>query len=342
MSKMELPVIDLRLGQGSRRGELVRQLREALTTVGFIYLVGVDGYDEKELLRLTRWFFSLPLKERMKISRKSFDSECKQQYRGYFPVIPNEVSHKEGFEIGLTMDTQPPYPENLVAKIFYEKNQWPSSPSGDAETAAYFKTWMENHYQKMTEAALELMRLIAEGFGAPREFFTPLFDPHHLSTLRLIHYPARPHPPDSARDGDYVIQTAEHQDSGMVTLLSTFEQYPGLQVRWTDNSLLDVPHRPGHLVVNIGDLLATISGGMLKATKHRVIDSCGDRFSVPFFLEPKYDGNINIVLPGGSTGLTEDPGQRVNYGPWVWEKIIQYAEYKDLIKLREKEGLSLY
>lgn len=57
MSKKELPVIDLRLAKGSTRGALVKQLREALTTVGFIYLKGVEGFDEVELLRLTKWFY---------------------------------------------------------------------------------------------------------------------------------------------------------------------------------------------------------------------------------------------------------------------------------------------
>ncbi|KAK8725881.1 hypothetical protein OTU49_010535 [Cherax quadricarinatus] len=230
MSKKELPVIDLRLAKGSTRGSLVRQLREALTTVGFTYLTGVDGYDENELLRLTRWFFSLPLEDRMKISRKCFNPECKNEYRGYFPVIPGEVSHKEGFEIGPKMDTEPMNPESLKTKMdtepmnpeslktkdtestnlesfmiqfFYEENQWPDDPSGHTATAKYFKTWMENYHQKMTEAALELLRLIAEGFDAPSDFFTSLFVPRHLSTLRLIHYPARTDAPEWARDGEY-------------------------------------------------------------------------------------------------------------------------------------------
>lgn len=61
---------------------------------------------------------------------------------------------------------------------------------------------MENYTENMTEAALEILRLIAEGFGAPSEFYTDIFRQPHLSTLRLIQYPARPNPPDDARDGD--------------------------------------------------------------------------------------------------------------------------------------------
>ncbi|KAK3879969.1 hypothetical protein Pcinc_015496 [Petrolisthes cinctipes] len=91
---------------------------------------------------------------------------------------------------------------------------------------------------------------------------------------------------------------------------------------------MDVPHRPGHLVVNIGSLLAAISGGTLKATSHRIVDVCGERFSVPYFLEPRYDANINQCLPGGTPALCDDPGHKVYYGPWVFEKITKFAEYK--------------
>ncbi|KAK3871777.1 hypothetical protein Pcinc_023102 [Petrolisthes cinctipes] len=327
----ELPVIDIRLAKGSTRPALVKQLKDALTTVGFIYLAGVDGFDEVELLRLTRWFFSLPMESRMKISKKCFNSNCDFEYRGYFPVIPGAISHKEGFEIGAVQD-QPQNPPNCIAaKFLNEPNQWPTDPFGDTAFNEYFKTWMETYHHNMTEASLELLRLISEGFDAPSEFFTSLFTPTHLSTLRLIRYPPRHDPPESARDGDYVIQTAEHKDSVMITLLATFKEYPGLQVRWTDDSLMDVPHRPGHLVVNIGSLLAAISGGTLKATSHRIVDVCGERFSVPYFLEPRYDANINQCLPGGTPALCDDPGHKVYYGPWVFEKITKFAEYKDLI-----------
>ncbi|MPC32488.1 hypothetical protein E2C01_025800 [Portunus trituberculatus] len=56
-SEKVLPVIDLGLAKGPTRSALVEQLRDALTTVGFIYLKGVEGFDEVELLRLTKWFY---------------------------------------------------------------------------------------------------------------------------------------------------------------------------------------------------------------------------------------------------------------------------------------------
>lgn len=338
-----LPVIDLSLAKGPNRGVLVKQLHEALTTVGFIYLKGVDGFDEHELLRLTKWFFSLPMEKRMAISKKSFNSTCSHEYRGFFPVIPGEVSHKEAFEIGEKQDElYNASITSIAAKVICEDNQWPEEHT---DMGKHFRTWMENYHKTMTEASLELLRLIAEGFNAPSEFYTPLFTPKHLSTLRLIHYPPRPNPPESARDGDCVIQTAEHHDSVMITLLATFPEYPGLQVRWwKDDSIIDVQHRPGHMVMNIGDLLSHTTGGKLRATRHRVVDRCGDRLSVPFFLEPRFDANVNVVLPG--TGI--EAAKTRNYGPWLLDKLSKWAEYKDFIRRMEqiegnwwKEGQSV-
>lgn len=326
-----LPVIDLSLAKGPTRAGLVKELHQALTTVGFIYLKNVDGYDEEALLRHSKWFFSLPMEQRMAISKKSFNPKCSNEYRGYFPVIPGAVSHKEAFEIGSKQGKPKEELISLEEKFILEDNQWPVE---DSEEGRNFRAWMEVYHEKMTEASRELLSLIAEGYNAPSDFYTDIFRDPHLSTLRLIRYPARPNPPDEARDGDAVIQTAEHQDTTMVTLLATFAEYPGLQVRWwKDDSIIDVAHKPGHLVMNIGELLSYTSGGALKATRHRVIDCCGDRLSVPFFLEPRFHANVNVVLPG----CEQRESQPKYYGPWLLEGICKWAEYKDLCRRIEKE-----
>lgn len=326
-----LPVIDLSLAKGPTRAGLVKELHQALTTVGFIYLKNVDGYDEEALLRHSKWFFSLPMEQRMAISKKSFNPKCSNEYRGYFPVIPGAVSHKEAFEIGSKQGKPKEELISLEEKFILEDNQWPLE---DSEEGRNFRAWMEVYHEKMTEASRELLSLIAEGYNAPSDFYTDIFRDPHLSTLRLIRYPARPNPPDEARDGDAVIQTAEHQDTTMVTLLATFAEYPGLQVRWwKDDSIIDVAHKPGHLVMNIGELLSYTSGGALKATRHRVIDCCGDRLSVPFFLEPRFHANVNVVLPG----CEQRESQPKYYGPWLLEGICKWAEYKDLCRRIEKD-----
>ena len=46
------------------------------------------------------------------------------------------------------------------------------------------------------------------------------------------------------------------------------------------------------IVVNIGDTLEALSGNQIKATKHRVMDIGVERFSSPFFFDPKFSARV--------------------------------------------------
>ncbi|CAL4175397.1 unnamed protein product [Meganyctiphanes norvegica] len=327
-----LPVIDLRKAKGKERPALARQLHEALTTTGFFYLEGVDDrYNAVELKTLSHWFSNLPLQLKMDISKKTFNKNASHNYRGYFPVQPGEPSHKEGFELGPNncADQKPP---TEFAKFFMESNQWPVDPPGVTGEADKFKKVMMEYNDFLGKAGVELLRLVAEGWpkSTHSEFFTELFTPTHLSTFRLLHYPPRDaSPPPCAIDGDYVVQCGGHRDSGFFTLVSTFD-YPGLQIQLEDGKWLDVPSRPGAMVVNIGILLSRISGGVLKATTHRVVDFGGHRWSAPYFLEPKFDANVNIKLPPLNKNEESGSTERQNYGKWLFKNLIGYEEYRDL------------
>ena len=78
---------------------------------------------------------------------------------------------------------------------------------------------------------------------------------------------------------DAVLLCSAHHDSGFVTMVSTFD-YSGLELLRDDGTWMPVPCRKGAVVVNIGDMLATISGGKWKATNHRVIDHGVDRWEL--------------------------------------------------------------
>jgi isopenicillin N synthase-like dioxygenase len=44
--------------------------------------------------------------------------------------------------------------------------------------------------------------------------------------------------------------------------------------------------------VNIGDTLEALSGNQIKATRHRVMDIGVERYSSPFFFDPKFSARI--------------------------------------------------
>ncbi|RXG70145.1 hypothetical protein Avbf_01028 [Armadillidium vulgare] len=133
-----LPIIDLNLKDGERRHEVRKNLLEALTKFGFFYLKGVPSYDAEELLNLSKWFFNLPKDVKFSLTKKMFKENATHYYRGYFPVQKNEISYKEGFEVG---------PHNVKKedkiylckeeKILEENNQWPRTENEEEESTKF-------------------------------------------------------------------------------------------------------------------------------------------------------------------------------------------------------------
>ena len=104
--------------------------------------------------------------------------------------------------------------------------------------------------------------------------------------MRAIHYKAR----DRSKEYKSILATPEHADSGFITLLSTFG-YPGLQVE-IDGIYRSIKPVKGAIIVNLGSTLELLSGHKIKATRHRVLD-VGDRYSAPFFFDPKLSARIS-------------------------------------------------
>lgn len=50
------------------------------------------------------------------------------------------------------------------------------------------------------------------------------------------------------------------------------------------------------IVVNLGGIMEEITGEKLKATFHRVLDIGKERYSSPFFFEPRYETPIPLNL----------------------------------------------
>ncbi|KAJ8444360.1 hypothetical protein Cgig2_019918 [Carnegiea gigantea] len=191
-------------------------------------------------------FFSVPLEEKMKLSKK--------EHRGYTALYAEKLDPtsraqgdlKESFYIGPLDDEAC----NL--------NQWPSK-----ELLPNWRPTMEAYYRKVMSAGKVLLSLIALALNLDDKFFEnmgALGKP--LGFLRLLHYPG-----DITRYNEEILGASAHSDYGMITLLST-DGVPGLQAWPTLSENLsvcrdkdrqprvweDVPHIEGALIVNVGDI----------------------------------------------------------------------------------------
>lgn len=164
----------------------------------------------------------------------------------------------------------------------------------------------EEHFRLMHSVALKLIRCLSLGLGKQAEYFDPWFKDECSSCFRAIRYMPR-------KDGgaglelkaeELKLVTPEHADSGFITLLSTF-MFQGLQVE-IDGEYKSIQPVKNAIVVNIGETLQRISGHKIKATMHRVLDIGCERFSCPFFFDPKYSARISPILLSSARKSAED------------------------------------
>ncbi|SEK27067.1 isopenicillin N synthase family dioxygenase [Streptacidiphilus jiangxiensis] len=272
-------------------------LHRAARDVGFFQLTGhgVSQAEMDELLRVSRAFFALPEADRL-----ALDNRNSPHYRGY-TRIGTELTRgtrdwRDQLDIGEELPPHVPGRDEPAYWWLEGPNQW-SSALPELRTTAL--DWIA----RLSAVADHLLHELLAAIGAPPDFYDDAFAGHPRSHLKLIRYPGRP----ELRDDQGV---GIHKDYGFLTLLLT-DGVSGLQVEDpSGEGYIDVPHIPGAFVVNLGELLEVATNGYLKATNHRVVGTPGERYSAPFFYNPRLDARIEPVpFPHAAqaTGVTQDP-----------------------------------
>jgi isopenicillin N synthase-like dioxygenase len=244
-----------------------------------------------------------------------------------------------------------------------EPNIWPDP------TPYTSRPRLEQLYGELQTLSSAILSLLATSLNKPSDFFTPYLT-DSLSTLRLLHYPppslpsttntntteiytdtTSTPPPEPSADPPK-LSCAPHTDSGILTLLHQ-DSTGGLEVQDSSGKWVPAPYVPESIVVNIGDLMAMVSGGRFVATMHRVrapsspaaaaaapkkgvdimqVEADGEellnakfgRFSVPFFFEPGEKCLVHSV----DVVDAADSKEGVVYGDHVRAKMESFVEYK--------------
>ncbi|PKI00962.1 2OG-Fe(II) oxygenase family protein [Glaciecola sp. 33A] len=222
-----------------------------------------------------------------------FDRESKHQYLynkgtqdGYFPQSVSEIA--KGFK-------------KKDIKEYFHYYPWGQCP-------AELKSELSNYYQNTSALAAQLLNWIEKESpdAVSKHYSMPLshmIEDSGQTLLRVLHYP-----PLGGDEEIDAIRAAAHEDINLITLLPASNE-PGLQVKATDGSWLDVPCDFGNLIVNIGDMLQEASGQYFPSTTHRVVNPEGtditkSRISLPLFLHPRPDVKLSERHTAG-TYLTE-------------------------------------
>jgi isopenicillin N synthase-like dioxygenase len=309
-----------------------RHIYEAACEIGFMTITGVPMRSQigpevrSSLLRV----FTIPEVEQRKLWKKNFAPDNPNLYRGWFPLESGESRGREGFEIG--PDIVRPLPADGADDLLYEPSVFPPDsllPSWREDAARY--------YVAMESIGYALLASLARGIGIAENIFRDAFH-DGISTLRLVHYPGRDTqtnvPPELEKyfttwqDERVEVVCGGHVDSGLVTIVAQPDT-AGLQAKSKDGVWVDVPPAEDGLVVNFGGLLARWTGGRIRATKHRVLSSGAERFSIPFFFEPRPDA---VIAPLPLEGIA--PFAPFQFGDHLWATTTKFPENYGLGHLR--------
>lgn len=269
------PSIDLtalRLQPGSSEAQSVTAaIHAACLQTGFFVITGhgLEGQINK-VLELAREFFALPQLDK--------ESVLRIDRYGFIPHSASAIDqtrrsdNTEYLDLGLAGEVG-------VAQI---------TRFGDV---------VRRYRQDALAIGAILLQSIATALRVEKSFFAArMTDPQ--CRLRLLHYPEV----EPLADGSLPVPNAPHTDYGALTMLAT-DGVPGLEVRPIDGPWTPVATTPGSLVINLGDMLARWTNDMYCSTPHRVVGpEAGERFSVPFFVNP----NPATVIEAIPTCVTND------------------------------------
>ena len=309
-----IPVIDLGPCLAGEPGALARaadQLRNALTEIGFYYIVnhGIPRALIQEAFRQATRFHGQPIAEKMKI-------RIDRHNVGYLPmkgdtlrtsVVQTVTRPNLNEAFFLARDLPADHPDVVADRRFRSANQWPKNLPG-------FRDNVMAYCDALEALVKRLVRLYAVALELPPAWFDAAFDDFQYK-LRMTHYP--PQPP-SAED-DFGI--APHTDTSFLTVLAP-NQVPGLAIRRLDGTWLDAPAIPHAFVVNGGQLLLRWTNDRFLATPHRAINrSGGERYALAFFCDARIDWPIAAVP------TTVGPDKPPNYATtWYTDYMVAYQK----------------
>ncbi|KAJ7494247.1 hypothetical protein B0H11DRAFT_1995504 [Mycena galericulata] len=266
VTKQDLPwadilTVDLSLYE-THRGDLVETVSTALERDGFFYVVG-HGIDVETLSRQ----FDLA-----QLSFEGVSLEEKQKHRA--PIA------EEGSFIGYKLQNYWEIKDGVRDRIehynFYQNRMYPVTrhPGPLQPYVGEVKEFLNETRKKVLRRILSLIDAV---LGLKEGYLWSLHETEGGETgddvFRYMIYD--PLTPEESSKTNGVMLNGHTDFNSISTLVS--QPISALQVLMPDNVWRYVKHKEGALVINIGDQLAFMSGGILKGTMHRVVRPPSDQ-----------------------------------------------------------------
>lgn len=298
VSSNTIPVLDIGpylAGEPGAQQRMTAELRQAQQNIGFYFLRNHGLPDEllERTFAAVAQFHALPLASKLTLA-------AGDGFSGYIPLAGSLLRNsyvgtntKPDLTATITFmrDFPPDNPHIMCGRKLLGPNKWPRELPGLEPVIRQYMT-------ESIRLAYRLLPLYARALDAPADYFDDKFD-DPIVNCRAGHYPPVP-------SEDQQFGLGAHTDLGFLTLLPQ-SRVAGLEVQTLNGDWIGVPVKPGHVLVNGGDMLARFSNGLLLATPHRVLPNRGPehRYSIPIFFQPNFS---TLVAPLEScTGSAHPP-----------------------------------
>lgn len=291
----DIPVVDLTPMRGSpdERAELADSLRGICHEIGFFIIEnhGISSSFLDDLFSLMHQFFSLSDEQKGLIDKRK-----SRHFRGWESVgtefTNNLPDIREQIDLWSEWPTRAEDVEPAPLRLLGPNQRLPE------EVLPGYQALVDSWFAKLSSLANQLLGLLSLGLGLSEDHLERYFGDEPMSLTKLIHYPPTP----SGGAG-----VNPHHDTGFITILAPGST-PGLQVQNQDGAWIDVPIFPGTFVVNLGELLQSMTGNYFVATPHRVVTNA-ERYSAGYFHGPSLDAPLAPLSldPSFAAAVAESP-----------------------------------
>jgi isopenicillin N synthase-like dioxygenase len=266
-----IPIVDVSavLGSDGVPADFAAEFTDICHHVGFALVTdhGISTELQAETFELMKRFFELPLE-----TKQLIDKTNSAQFRGWEPVGAESTNNAPDLREQIDVWTE--WPEHKIGGPDYTRllgpNQWLPDDVLPGHRSISLR-WIA----ALADLADRLMSALAIGLGLQGDHLRSLFGDRPMSLAKFIHYP--PTPAGGAG-------VNPHHDAGFLTVLAPGPT-PGLQVQNPAGDWVDVPIIENTFVINLGEVLQSMTGNYLVATPHRVITS-DERYSAGYFHGP--------------------------------------------------------
>jgi len=289
----EIPILDVSDARapGGPSEAFSHEFTEICHNVGFALVTnhGISAELTDSVFNMMQKFFALPVE-----TKKKIDKIRSPQFRGWEPVgaetTNNAADMREQIDVWThwpTTNAGPTY-QRLLGP-----NQWLPDDVLDGHQALSLE-WID----ALATLADQLMAALAVGLGLHADHLRNLFGDQPMSLAKFIHYP--PTPPGAAG-------VNAHHDAGFLTVLAPGPT-AGLQVQNQQQEWIDVPTIRDAFVINLGEILQSMTGNYLVATPHRVITT-QERYSAGYFHGPSLTTQLTRLplAPEFATAVEASP-----------------------------------